>query len=392
MVKPRTTVSSSTTVLAEDPDPFAAGLEAHRAETAASLKELQASMMASMRSQSDTMRSEIMEELRQLHLGSRSPLRPQAQPFPLPTSQASSSASRSELDPVISQVLDYQPLSTSIPETSAPLYWGPYVGAASTMDLSVLPLYSSYVTNGMLAPNVGITGINKSMVSSTQIPSSDPLSSDKMVFYSSEMDSRNLGHLFTVPWSGNPYMNQTPWGHNQPTRNLVQGYYQQGYYQPIAHTLPSNTQATQAALPIHSNSTMSSSTSPLLRQPLVTSHSQHNILSQQAQSSMPQSSGGIHSTTTTTYPQFHFTNQPPLGHYPSHYVPNFPMATHQHNQWDPHLPTMKQMRLDLPVFSGDDPVDWVNKAEQFFQLYQIPDDRKITIAAMHLIGNAANIW
>lgn len=53
---------------------------------------------------------------------------------------------------------------------------------------------------------------------------------------------------------------------------------------------------------------------------------------------------------------------------------------------------MKQMRLDFPIFSGEDPVDRVNKAEQFFQLYQIHEDRRITIAAMHLVGNAANIW
>lgn len=53
---------------------------------------------------------------------------------------------------------------------------------------------------------------------------------------------------------------------------------------------------------------------------------------------------------------------------------------------------MKQMRLDFPIFSGDDPVDWLNKAKQFFQLYQIPDDRRITIAIMHLVGNAANLW
>lgn len=50
------------------------------------------------------------------------------------------------------------------------------------------------------------------------------------------------------------------------------------------------------------------------------------------------------------------------------------------------------MRLDFPIFNGDDPVDWLNKVEQFFQLYHIPYDRRITTAAMHLVRNAANLW
>lgn len=59
---------------------------------------------------------------------------------------------------------------------------------------------------------------------------------------------------------------------------------------------------------------------------------------------------------------------------------------------DPNLPTMKQMRLDFSIFGGGDPVEWLNKAEQYFLLYQIPDCKKVSIGSMHLIDAAADVW
>lgn len=59
---------------------------------------------------------------------------------------------------------------------------------------------------------------------------------------------------------------------------------------------------------------------------------------------------------------------------------------------DLNLPTMRQMKLDFNVFSGGDPVEWLNKADQYFELYQIPEERKLSIATMHLADKASDRW
>lgn len=41
---------------------------------------------------------------------------------------------------------------------------------------------------------------------------------------------------------------------------------------------------------------------------------------------------------------------------------------------------------------GGDPIEWLNKTDQYFELYQILEDKKVIIALMHLAGKAANIW
>ncbi|PRQ25670.1 putative succinate dehydrogenase (quinone) [Rosa chinensis] len=106
-------------------------------------------------------------------------------------------------------------------------------------------------------------------------------------------------------------------------------------------------------------------------------------------------------TTTTT----HMFHPPP---YFSHvstpfYQPNFPVQMgHPHPQFqnhlfqpphvDPNLPTMKQMLLEFSVYGGGDPVEWLNKADQYFEFYQIPEDRKLSIATMHLTDKAYDRW
>lgn len=53
------------------------------------------------------------------------------------------------------------------------------------------------------------------------------------------------------------------------------------------------------------------------------------------------------------YPSFH-SNIGPIPYMPQHLL---------HTPYvDPNLPTMKQMRLEFSVFSGGDPVEWLNKA------------------------------
>lgn len=146
-----------------------------------------------------------MEELRQLQLGPKSLLWSDAQPFPPPIGQNPSSSFHGEMVPVISQVASYQPLSVSMESSS---------GIAATTYLSSLPLYSTYVTNGMFAQNIGVDGF----VSHNQIPvcavnaslgysSVNTFESIRMVTNSGEMDSRSVGQLLSVPWYYNPYMN-----------------------------------------------------------------------------------------------------------------------------------------------------------------------------------------
>ncbi|KAJ1397503.1 Aspartic peptidase domain superfamily [Sesbania bispinosa] len=42
------------------------------------------------------------------------------------------------------------------------------------------------------------------------------------------------------------------------------------------------------------------------------------------------------------------------------------------------------VKLDFPCFDGADVLQWIFKAEQFFNYYNTPDDQRLTIAAIHL--------
>lgn len=103
----------------------------------------------------------------------------------------------------------------------------------------------------------------------------------------------------------------------------------------------------------------------------------------------------IHAPSQPTYPTLPasvhplYHNPPP----PPPYQPYYPNHIRQEPpEIDPFLPTMKQMRLDFTNFGGGDPLQWLNEAEQYFELYQIPEGRKVSIAAMHLIDDAADVW
>lgn len=50
------------------------------------------------------------------------------------------------------------------------------------------------------------------------------------------------------------------------------------------------------------------------------------------------------------------------------------------------------MKLEFHVFEGGDHVEWLNKVDQYFELDQISEDKKVTIALMHLSGKATNTW
>ncbi|KAL6176641.1 hypothetical protein ACLB2K_053274 [Fragaria x ananassa] len=76
---------------------------------------------------------------------------------------------------------------------------------------------------------------------------------------------------------------------------------------------------------------------------------------------------------------------------PPNTPPNRPNIPHQ-TTLDPNLPTMRQIKLELPFFGVGDPVEWINRVEQYFAFYQIPDDKKLAIASMHLTEKAVDRW
>ena len=48
-------------------------------------------------------------------------------------------------------------------------------------------------------------------------------------------------------------------------------------------------------------------------------------------------------------------------------------------------------RLDFPRFNGDNPTGWIYKAEQFFQLHEIPVQDRVALASFHL-GGDTHLW
>ncbi|XP_041009333.1 uncharacterized protein LOC121253378 [Juglans microcarpa x Juglans regia] len=48
----------------------------------------------------------------------------------------------------------------------------------------------------------------------------------------------------------------------------------------------------------------------------------------------------------------------------------------------------RSLRIDFPKFNGVDPVEWILKAEQFFEYFNTPEDQKIQIAFFHMEGKA----
>ena len=41
------------------------------------------------------------------------------------------------------------------------------------------------------------------------------------------------------------------------------------------------------------------------------------------------------------------------------------------------------VHVDFPKFDGGDVLQWIFKADQFFEYYQIPDEQRITLASIH---------
>ncbi|XP_021809329.1 uncharacterized protein LOC110752877 [Prunus avium] len=66
----------------------------------------------------------------------------------------------------------------------------------------------------------------------------------------------------------------------------------------------------------------------------------------------------------------------------------------RHHRPYPHLSSSaspRLLKLDLERFSGDDPYGWIASAERFLTYYGVPDEDKVTVAAVHL-SRDASLW
>ena len=48
-------------------------------------------------------------------------------------------------------------------------------------------------------------------------------------------------------------------------------------------------------------------------------------------------------------------------------------------------------KLEFPKYSGDDPTEWFNRVDQFFEFQGTTETKKVSIASFHLEGKA-NQW
>lgn len=49
-------------------------------------------------------------------------------------------------------------------------------------------------------------------------------------------------------------------------------------------------------------------------------------------------------------------------------------------------------RRSLPQFEGGDPCGWILKAEKYFRYFEISNKTKVKVAAMHLEGDALDLY
>ena len=52
----------------------------------------------------------------------------------------------------------------------------------------------------------------------------------------------------------------------------------------------------------------------------------------------------------------------------------------------------KTAKLEFPRFSGDDPTEWFNRVNQFFEFQNTPEAQKVSLASYHLEGEANQWW
>jgi hypothetical protein len=49
-------------------------------------------------------------------------------------------------------------------------------------------------------------------------------------------------------------------------------------------------------------------------------------------------------------------------------------------------------KLEFPRYSKDDPTEWFNRVDKFFEYQETADNRKVSLASFHLEGEANQWW
>ncbi|XP_058752398.1 uncharacterized protein LOC131625563 [Vicia villosa] len=86
----------------------------------------------------------------------------------------------------------------------------------------------------------------------------------------------------------------------------------------------------------------------------------------------PVTSTTVHGTTVTSAPCSQFPPQHP-----------YPNLSHI-----PPLPTARTPKLELPMFDGSGPLDWLFQAEQFFNFYNMPPENRLSLISFYMKGDA----
>lgn len=352
-------------------------LQAYKDATAAKFTEVQNSFEAFC-SQQTQFRTDIMEELRQLRVGSKA-----------------------SADQVDSSSLQFG----SLPAISSPVKIPATSGTSITRTSSEGMVKSNTTTFRLnLSHNEVILGVNSEMNSEIVGIIGTPVASGAIVcgersnevlhktdaqpkrgYESMKLSSVNAQGFHSQPTQ---YYQHTNFG-SQPFNNFIGPYHapinSQGYY-PYHTASSSNVNYHDPFLMTYSGPytnvptafhTLPTPTLPFAVPTYLNAQATHQ-------------STYVQPTFATT--MTHSSNQS-FGHHHNIPIPNQPQYNHGLAQFpDNNLPTMKQMRLEFIVYSGGDPVEWLNKAEQYIELYQIPEDMKLSIATIHLSDKASDRW
>ncbi|XP_058757922.1 uncharacterized protein LOC131631166 [Vicia villosa] len=86
------------------------------------------------------------------------------------------------------------------------------------------------------------------------------------------------------------------------------------------------------------------------------------------------------------YPPYPPYTPPQTVFIPNPFPPPDPFQIPHHNI--PPLPPMRSPKLELPLFDGSNPLEWLFQAEQFFGFYNLPPENRLSLTSFYMKGDA----
>lgn len=334
-------------------------LQVHRDETTANFSEIRESM-ESMKAQQNAFRAELLEELRQLRVGSKTPVTEATDPLPL---QFGSLPSSSGLI-----------ASSGVGDTSS----------SSAIATSEGTIRNSPHPNFNLSHNDVILGLNTAhstaMVSNRVVNNAEHVITGNIDVGGFVWRNGARTQIFQHTRLGESHASNPYGAMPTPLPAYDQNW---GFYPPAGHYVPTMPYTGGPPIP---HGYMPSP--PPISLPYAVPSFLHSHTVGVGSTAPPN-----YATTMTQRPQ---VSQDAIGLHALVPQGNSNLGPCSNSNIityiDPNLPTMRQMKLDFQIFEGGDPVEWLNKADQYFELYQVPEEKKLAIASMHLSGKAADIW